>query len=62
MKQAQTRTIGENNGVGDMFIASVEYTDGSVGRIVVYGHSLQMTSRLLNAFRSVWGFKVTDLF
>jgi hypothetical protein len=59
---AETKTIGTNNGIGDLFIATVTYSDSSVGRIVVYGGNLQGASRMLNLYSGMWNFTVTDLF
>ena len=53
------RTIGKDNGIGDIFLADVQYDDGNTGSIIVYGGNLQMTSSLLNSFSKIWNFKVT---
>ena len=58
---AETKTIGTNNGIGDIFHADVQYNDGSVGRVVVYGGNLQGASRLLNLHEKLDGFTVTNL-
>ena len=58
---AETKTIGTNNGIGDIFLADVKYNDGSVGRIVIYGGNLQGASRLLNLHEKLDGFTVINL-
>lgn len=58
---AETKTIGTNNGIGDIFLADVQYKDGSIGRVVVYGGNLQGASRLLNLHEKMDGFTVINL-
>ena len=58
---AETKTIGTNNGIGDIFLADVEYKDGSIGRVIVYGGNLQGASRLLNLHEKLDGFTVIKL-
>jgi hypothetical protein len=58
---AETKTIGTDNGIGDIFLADVQYNDGSVGRVVVYGGNLQGASRILNLYKNIYGFVVTNL-
>ena len=59
---AETKTIGTNNGIGDIFLADVEYKDGSIGRVIVYGGNLQGASRLINLHEKLDGFTVIKLF
>ena len=58
---AETKTIGTNNGIGDIFLADVEYKDVSIGRVIVYGGNLQGASRLLNLHEKLDGFTVIKL-
>ena len=58
---AETKTIGTNNGIGDIFLADVEYKNGSIGRVIVYGGNLQGASRLLNLHEKLDGFTVIKL-
>jgi hypothetical protein len=58
MQQHETRTIGQDTGIGDIFHADVQYEDGGTGRIVVYGGNLQGCGSLLRAFAPIWRFSV----
>ena len=58
---AETKTIGTNNGICDIFLADVEYKYGSIGRVIVYGGNLQGASRLLNLHEKLDGFTVIKL-
>ena len=55
------RTIGTNNGIGDIFLADVNYNDGNTGRIIVYGGNLQAASSILGVYAGIWNFTVTNL-
>lgn len=59
-KQA-TRTIGQDNGIGDIFSAEVKYEDGSSGFIIVYGGNLQGANSYLNLYAPIWKFVVLHL-
>jgi hypothetical protein len=57
----ERKTIGTDNGTGDIFFADVEYHDGNTGRIVVYSRNLQMASTMLRVYAGIWNFTVINL-
>jgi hypothetical protein len=58
----ELKTIGVDNGIGDIFRADIEYFDGRVDQIIVYGGNLQVTSQLLGVYSRIYKFTVTNLF
>ena len=58
----ELKTIGVDNGTGGIFRADIQYFDGRLDRIVVYGGNLQVTSQLLGVYSRIYKFTVTNLF